>query len=84
MADQKEAKKIIKKTFAGVVVSAKGNKTLVVSVRRSKLNSKYQKRIAVSKHYKVHDEANQYHEGDKVNFVECRPISKDKRWRVIK
>jgi small subunit ribosomal protein S17 len=40
------------------------------------------KRFTVSRKYKVHDEKNQYKEGDKVSFVECRPMSKDKRWRV--
>lgn len=70
--------------FSGEVVSAKMNKTLVVRVTRSKIHPKYLKRYLVSRKYKVHDEKGQYQAGDKVRFEECRPLSKDKRWRVIK
>lgn len=88
MIDKKEQKKedkkaIIKKKFNGVVVSDKMDKTIVVRVDRVKQHAKYKKRYTVSKRYKVHDEKNQYKEDDKVTFIECRPISKDKRWRVI-
>lgn len=76
-------KKVIRKKFAGIVVSAKMDKTVVVRVDRVKEHPKYKKRFTVSKNYKVHDERNELKEGDKVNFVECRPLSKDKRWRVI-
>ncbi len=76
-------KNIIRKKFSGVVVSDKGEKTIVVKVERVKINKKYHKRYVVSKKYKVHDEKNVYKVGDLVNFVECRPISKDKKWRVI-
>jgi small subunit ribosomal protein S17 len=78
-----EKVKAIKKKFQGVVFSDKMDKTIVVKVDSSKKHPKYQKRYVSTKKYKVHDEKNQYHEGDKVNFVECRPISKDKKWRVI-
>ena len=77
------AKPIVKKKFTGAVVSDKSDKTIVVRVDRVKLNKKYQKRYKVSKKYKVHDENNEHKVGEKVNFVECRPLSKDKRWRVI-
>jgi len=70
--------------FSGVVVSDKNDKTIVVRVETIKKHPKYQKRYAVSRKYKVHDETNQYSVGDQVNFIECRPLSKDKRWRVIK
>ncbi|MCU0679865.1 MAG: 30S ribosomal protein S17 [Planctomycetes bacterium] len=76
-------KEVIRKKFSGVVVSDKSDKTIVVLVERVKIHPKYNKRYTVSKKYKVHDEKNQYKEGNVVNFVECRPISKDKKWRVI-
>ncbi len=79
----KEVKKIIKKQFQGVVVSDKMNKTVVIRVDRVKIHPKYKKRYTVSKKYKVHDEKSKFKIGDKVVFIECRPISKDKRWRVI-
>jgi small subunit ribosomal protein S17 len=78
-----EAKNIIKRKFSGQVVSDKGDKTIVVVVKSTRLHPKYLKRYITSKKYKVHDENNEYHAGDKVAFVECRPISKDKRWRVL-
>ncbi len=74
---------LIKKTFSGVVASSKMDKTIVVVVENVKIHSKYKKRYIVTSRYKVHDEKNQFKEGDKVTFVECRPLSKEKRWRVI-
>jgi small subunit ribosomal protein S17 len=59
------------------------DKTIIVRVDRVKIHPKYNKRSTVSRRYKVHDEKNTYKTGDKVEFVECRPLSKDKRWRVI-
>jgi small subunit ribosomal protein S17 len=73
----------IKKKFAGVVVSDKMDKTIVVRVDRIVLHPKYNKRVTVSRRYKVHDEKESFVPGDKVSFVECRPLSADKRWRVI-
>lgn len=67
----------------GVVVSDKMDKTIVVSIDDIKLSSKYQKRYRSTKHYKVHDEENKYKVGDVVEFIECRPISKDKKFSVI-
>ncbi|MBU1160570.1 30S ribosomal protein S17 [Patescibacteria group bacterium] len=74
----------IKKKFDGIVISDKMDKTIVVRVDRVKIHPKYKKRYTVSKKYKVHDEKNQFKEGDKVVFIECRPLSKDKRWHVVK
>jgi len=71
------------RAFSGVVVSNAMDKTIVVRVDRTKLNTRYQKRFTVSKKYKVHDEKNEAKIGDIVKFVECRPISKDKRWRLV-
>ena len=58
-------------------------KTVVVRVDRQVTHPKYGKRYIKSKNYKCHDEKNQYKIGDQVIFVECRPLSKDKRWRII-
>ncbi|MFA6410545.1 MAG: 30S ribosomal protein S17 [Candidatus Buchananbacteria bacterium] len=79
----KDAKKVIKKTFEGKVVSNKNDKTIVVEVKSTKVHPKYLKRYIVSKKYKVHDQNNEYKKGEVANFVECRPMSKDKRWRVL-
>ncbi len=76
-------KKAISRKFNGVVVSAKNDKTIVVLVESVKIHPKYKKRYTVSRKYKVHDETNKHKAGDKVFFVECRPLSRDKRWRVI-
>jgi len=76
-------KTVIKRKFKGVVVGDKMNKTRTVSVESVKIHPLYKKRYRVNKKFKVHDEKNLYKIGDKVSFVECRPISKDKRWRMI-
>lgn len=72
-----------KRTLHGRVVSAQMSKTLVVVVERTKIHPRYHKRYKTSRHYKVHDEKNQFKVGDLVAFVECRPLSKDKKWRVL-
>jgi small subunit ribosomal protein S17 len=77
------AQKTISRKFQGVVESNKNDKTIIVKVEIVKKHPKYQKRHVVSRRYKVHDEKNQYRPGDSVTFVECRPLSRDKRWRVI-
>lgn len=81
--EKKETTPVIRKTFSGVVLSDKMDKTIVVRVDRTKIAPKIGKRYVVSQKYKVHDEKNQCKEGDKVTFVECRPLSKDKKWRVV-
>lgn len=77
-----QIKKIIR-SFAGVVVSDKMDKTRVIVVKSSKKHPKYRKIYISSKKFIVDDPKNQYHIGDKVKFVECRPISRHKRWRVV-
>lgn len=72
------------KTLTGIVVSDKTDKTVTVSVTRFKEHPKYKKRYKISKRYKAHDENNQFKVGDKITIRECAPISKDKRWRVVK
>lgn len=66
----------------GVVVSNKMDKTVVVSVDRVKTHSKYKKQYTVSTKYHAHDENNQAKVGDEVEIVACRPLSKNKRWRL--
>lgn len=68
----------------GTVVSNKMQKTVVVRVNRLKKHPKYQKYYRVSKKFKVHDEKGEYQTGDRVVIEETRPVSKEKRWRVIK
>jgi len=74
----------MKKQLTGTVISNKMQKTVVVRVERLKEHPKYKRRFRVHKKYKAHDEKGEYKVGDKVIIEECRPISKDKRWRVIK
>jgi len=83
---KKEAKAPSKKgrQLKGVIVSDKMDKTVVVSVDRYKEHSKYKKRYRISKKYKAHDPKNKYKKGQKVIIHESKPISKDKRWKVIK
>jgi small subunit ribosomal protein S17 len=68
----------------GVVVSDKMDKTIVVSVSRFVKHPLYGKFYKISKKYKAHDEENKYKTGDQVEIIETRPISKDKRFTVIK
>jgi small subunit ribosomal protein S17 len=72
------------RTLTGTVVSDKMTKTVVVKVSRLKMHPKYKKQYAVSERYKAHDETGQYHTGDRVVIRETRPISRDKRWTVIR
>jgi small subunit ribosomal protein S17 len=71
-----------KKTQIGVVVSDKMEKTVVVKVDRLVKHSIYSKYIKRSVKYKVHDELNSSKIGDRVQIIECRPLSKDKRWSL--
>jgi len=66
----------------GVVVSDKMDKTVVVRVDRLVKHSLYNKYIKRSVKYKVHDEKNSCKSGDRVQIIECRPLSKDKRWNL--
>lgn len=72
------------RVFTGTVVSAGMQKTVTVRVDTMKLNEKYQKKYTVSKKYHVHDERAEAKVGDRATFAECRPLSKTKRWRLIK
>lgn len=72
------------KRLEGVVVSNKMAKTVVVLVERLKLSPKYKKYHKVSKRFKAHDEKGEYRIGDRVIIEETRPLSRDKKWRVLK
>lgn len=72
-----------KRKLTGKIISDKMAKTVVVEVERIKAHPKYERRFKVSKKYKAHDENKEYKEGDTVVIEECRPISKDKKWKVI-
>jgi small subunit ribosomal protein S17 len=70
------------KTRIGIVVSNKMDKTAVVTVDRRVQHAKYKKFLTRRQRYKVHDESNQCNIGDRVLIAECRPLSRDKRWRL--
>lgn len=72
-----------KRKIIGVVVSDKMAKTRVVAVSRLKKHPKYLKYYTVTAKFKAHDENNEYKVGDKVTIEETRPMSKEKRWRII-
>ena len=73
----------MQRVIQGTVVSDKMDKTVVVSVERRKKHRLYHKVMTLTNRYKAHDEANACHLGDQVRIEECRPMSRDKRWRVI-
>ena len=70
-------------TLAGTVTKAAMQKTVIVTVSRLVKHPKYQKYQSISKKYKVHDENGSAKVGDKVEIVETRPISKDKRFTLV-
>ena len=73
----------LRKTMIGVVVSNKMDKTVVVAVQTSEKNKMYGKIQKRTYKLKAHDENNECQIGDKVKVMETRPLSKDKRWRVV-
>jgi len=66
----------------GIVVSDKGEKTIVVKVDVTKLHPKYKKVVRRTRKFHAHDEQNRAHVGDRVRIIETRPLSKTKRWRL--
>jgi small subunit ribosomal protein S17 len=72
-----------RKTRVGIVVSDKMDKTITVAVEDFVRHSLYGKAVKRTKKFKAHDEENQCNVGDKVRIMETRPISKDKRWRLV-
>ena len=73
----------LRKTRVGVVVSDKMDKTIVVAVKDSVQHPLYKKILKRTKKFKAHDENNECGIGDRVRVMETRPLSKDKRWRVV-
>ena len=73
-----------KRVLNGVVVSDKTDKTIVVEVERRFTHPLFKKTVRRSKKYHAHDEANAFKVGDRVRIEESRPISKTKRWVVLK
>ena len=72
-----------RKTRVGVVVSDKMDKTIVVSIEDLVKHSLYGKAVKKTKKLKAHDENNECQIGDKVRIMETRPLSREKRWRVV-
>ena len=72
-----------KKIYTGDVVSDKMDKTVVVAVTRLTQHPLYKKTIKKISKFKAHDEENKCKIGDKVSIIESRPLSKDKRWKVL-
>ena len=73
----------IRRKIKGTVVSDKMDKTSIISVERVMLHPLYKKSIKRRKRYKIHDEKNECQLGDFVEAVECRPLSKDKKFRMV-
>lgn len=73
----------LRKTRIGTVVSDKMDKTIVVAIRDSVKHPLYKKIIKRTVRFKAHDEKNECNIGDKVLIMETRPLSKDKRWRLV-
>ena len=78
-----ETKRGIRKNRVGVVVSNKMDKTITVKVERRVKHPVYGKIIRMSTKLTAHDEKNDCNEGDKVKIMETRPLSKNKRWRLV-
>ena len=72
-----------RKVRVGIVVSDKMDKTIVVAVRDKTKHPLYKKTINTTTKFKAHDENNEAGEGDVVEIIETRPLSKDKRWRLV-
>ena len=73
----------LRKTRVGIVTSDKMDKTVVVTIKDRVKHPLYNKIVDKSVKYKAHDENNECGVGDKLQIMECRPMSKDKNWRVV-
>ena len=85
MAEQQQqaTQRNARKTRVGLVVSDKMDKTVVVAIERRMAHPVYGKMMTRTKKLKAHDEENSAKAGDTVRIMETRPLSKDKRWRVV-
>lgn len=73
----------MKRQLEGIIISDKMNKTRVVAVNSLKKHPKYKKYYKSTAKFKAHDDKNEYKTGDKIIIEETRPISKEKRWRIL-
>ncbi len=73
----------MRKRAQGLVKSAKMDKTITVNIERLQKHPRYEKYVRYNSSFKVHDPANTANEGDLVEIEECRPISKNKSWRLV-
>ena len=83
METTSEKTKSVKKVLTGRVVSDKMQKTVVVEIASRQLHKLYKKYVTRTKRVKAHDEKSEAHTGDLVRIVESRPLSRDKRWRLV-
>lgn len=83
MTEEQQAARGRRKEREGLVVSDKMDKTVVVAISTRVRHPLYGKTITRTTKYKAHDEENSAHVGDRVRIMETRPISKEKRWRVV-
>ena len=83
MTNQAATERNARKTRTGLVVSDKMEKTVVVAIERRVPHPVYGKMVTRTKRLKAHDEENSANVGDTVRIVETRPLSKDKRWRLV-
>jgi small subunit ribosomal protein S17 len=83
MTNEQTAARGSRKTRTGLVVSDKMEKTVVVAIERRVPHPVYGKMVTRTKRLKAHDEENSAKVGDTVRIVETRPLSKDKRWRLV-
>lgn len=83
MKSEKQANRGHRKSLVGVVTSDKMEKTIVIKIEQRKLHPLYKKYITVSKKLKAHDAENLCRVGDRVKVVQTRPLSREKRWRLL-
>jgi small subunit ribosomal protein S17 len=81
--DSNATERASRKVREGIVASTKMDKTIVVEVESRKPHPRYGKTMARSKRYVCHDEVEDANEGDRVRIMETRPLSKNKRWRLL-
>ncbi len=84
MSEASAEGEVTRRRLIGRVASAKMQKTVVVEVVRFKRDNVYKKYVKVRKRYKAHDEKGEYRAGDRVEIEEHRPLSREKRWKVVR
>ena len=77
------AERKARRVVAGIVTSNKMDKSIVVTIEESRRHALYGKSQKITKKYMAHDENNECGVGDRVKIMETRPLSKDKRWRLV-